>query len=212
MSAYDLLNGFLFQASHHLPQLSTHMLRRAFHPSASGAGRGTHAAMIPPKPGGELKLPIGGRVSTTVTPSQSGGAPFRLPLRSAYPSQGKESANPVFSARHALITEKILGQLSTAHTTSKLNLFSRNLLTIASGCGNRQQSVRALAPPKRSGIKKITLAPDLASGNPARTTGTPRSLARESGKGVFGARNIPFDVLLKKCDSITRLRDCLSSL
>src|SRR6185312_35916 len=96
MSAYDLLNGFLFQASHHLSQLSTRMPRRAFHPFASGAGRGTHAAMIPPKPGGELKLPIGGRVSTTVTPSQSGGAPFRLPLRSAYPSQGKESANPVF--------------------------------------------------------------------------------------------------------------------
>jgi len=96
MSAYDLLNGFLFKrlnTCHSHPHACCGAL---FTPFASGAGRGTHAAMIPPKPGGELKLPIGGRVSTTVTPSQSGGAPFRLPLRSAYPSQGKESANPVF--------------------------------------------------------------------------------------------------------------------
>ena len=187
------------------------MLRRVFHPSASGAGRGTYAAMIPPKPGGELKLPIGGRVSTTVTPSQSGGAPFRLPLRSAYPSQGKESANPVFSEACPDNGKNPRATFYSSHH-KQAKLFSRNLLTIASGCGNRQQSVRALARPKRSRIKKITLAPDLASGNPARTTGTRRSLARESGKGVFGARNIPFDVLLKKCDSITRLRDCLSSL
>src|SRR6185437_15049017 len=211
MSAYDLLNGFLFQASHHLSQLSTRMLRRAFHPSASGAGRGTHAAMIPPNLA-EIKITYRwpGFNDGDADPIRGRSVSSSLEVRIPFKGEGKRE--PCFSARHALITEKILGQLSTAHTTSKLNLFSRNLLTIASGCGNRQQSVRALAPPKRSGIKKITLAPDLASGNPARTTGTPRSLARESGKGVFGARNIPFDVLLKKCDSITRLRDCLSSL
>src|SRR6185437_416757 len=42
-----------------------------------------------------------------------------LEVRIPFTGEGKRE--PCFSARHALITEKILGQLSTAHTTSKLN-------------------------------------------------------------------------------------------